>query len=177
MSAPKQLVIKLPKPCMSQVKIIKTLFPTFKQIYLFRDPIKSIQSLIKVTKARNPLTRISGYIEDFWSGAVPLSHTQAHGNFPAMIRTGKMCINRRCAFVILSTLSAAKDFVESNAPFDKVFTYEDLLEDDKSFQKLYEMLMKICPLPLKQKTPKLTYFSPKVTWTKYKEDSWKKLMT
>merc|ERR1739838_634657 len=47
----KQILIKLPIPCMAQVTLMKTLIPTIRHIFLFRSPIKAMHSFGKVYKA------------------------------------------------------------------------------------------------------------------------------
>ena len=43
------------------------------------------------------------------------------------------------AFTILATSSAAKDYVDCMRPFEEIFTYEELLTDEKAMKRLYRL--------------------------------------
>jgi len=136
-SALTQILLKLPFPCMAQATLIKTLFPAIRHIYLFRSPTKCILSLIKVWKATPPYFQNCGYLEDFQGTCIPLSHSASHRNFPGLISSGTMSRDQAVAFMILSSLRAARDFVKDCGPFAAVFTYEEIMEKEDEMDRLF----------------------------------------
>ena len=86
-----------------------------------------------------PFFQTFGYLEDFQGTCLPLSHSVPHRNFPGLISSGKLSRNEAVAFMILSSLRSARDFVKDCGPFAAVFTYEEILEKEDEVARLFEL--------------------------------------
>ena len=109
---------------MAHLNLIKELAPTLRHIYLFRSPVKSIHSFIKVYKAMPFVFEELTGRKSFLSTHFPLSHLHSHRNYPGMILSETLSRNEAIALMILSSLRCARDYVESYGSFAGMFSYD-----------------------------------------------------
>merc|ERR1719187_2246529 len=134
----KQICIKLPFPCMSQVSLLRTLLPNIRHIYLFRQPLSAIASMMKVHKAYPPIYNWLKLGNEFWTFCYSLPPNIATGGFPEKIKKDTLTEAQLCSFVQLSSVRAAREFTKEG-PFLGVFAYENLLNDKKEVDRFLDL--------------------------------------
>merc|ERR1719186_988681 len=116
------ILLKLPFTCVIQMEDIRALLPQIKHIFLLRQPLAAIRSLLKIY--------LTGAISrdqiDYYSN--PLLQTIFEDKTPPSRA-------QMTAASQLFTIKAARDFVKGG-PFLGVFTYEDLVKKENVLEEL-----------------------------------------
>lgn len=128
-----QIAIKLPLLCLSQTGLIKSLLPSLRHVFVFRDTLSSMKSLIKVTAA---LSVDQDDFNEFFGNKLPLPSSILQDNFRTQILAGEMTEARVDCLVIMATLRAAREYVKEHGDFLDIFTYEELLKDGPRVDRL-----------------------------------------
>merc|ERR1711962_1083337 len=135
----KQIVIKLAFPNMAQLPLIRTLMPSLRHILIFRDIQETTMSMWKVNQILLSSRASEQENREEWVYLLPFPPSVSKGSYPELILSGSLSLGAMVSLLIQATVRAARETVKTHGHFLEMFSYEQLLEDGASVERLLDL--------------------------------------